>query len=116
MGGDSQPQILLQLLARWLGHGEAPGDALAAGRFILQDPVTGGPFDTWREHGRVKVLLEGQATEGWDEGLVTRGHVVERRDPYLDSFGHAHLIALEEGDMLAGGTDPRPRSGGAVGY
>ncbi|HSS09791.1 MAG TPA: gamma-glutamyltransferase, partial [Acidimicrobiales bacterium] len=29
MGGDSQPQILLQLLARWLVTGESPGSAIA---------------------------------------------------------------------------------------
>ncbi|HVB05173.1 MAG TPA: gamma-glutamyltransferase [Acidimicrobiales bacterium] len=115
MGGDSQPQIVLQLLARWLHCGQEPGDALAAGRFILADPVAGAPFDTWQERGRVEVALEGQAAEGWDEGLAGRGHDVARRTPFNASFGHAHLIALEEG-MLAGGTDPRPRSGGALGY
>ena len=29
MGGDTQPQILLQLLARLLHHGESPGRAVA---------------------------------------------------------------------------------------
>src|SRR6476619_6198308 len=33
MGGDSQPQVLLQLLARMLGHREGVGDAIAAGRW-----------------------------------------------------------------------------------
>jgi gamma-glutamyltranspeptidase/glutathione hydrolase len=115
MGGDSQPQILLQVIARWLGHGESPGDALAAGRFILNDTVTGGPFDTWQEHGHVRVLLEGQATPAWDGGLEARGHEVERRGAFSDSFGHAHMITVE-GDMLAGATDPRSGSGAAVGY
>ena len=35
MGGDSQPQILLQLLARTLGLGQSPGAALRAPRWVL---------------------------------------------------------------------------------
>src|SRR5690606_18242667 len=35
MGGDSQPQILLQLLCRLLRHGQDPATALAAGRWAL---------------------------------------------------------------------------------
>ena len=38
MGGDSQPQVLLQLLARLLRHGQSPGRAVTAPRWVL----TGG--------------------------------------------------------------------------
>src|SRR5262245_54267025 len=34
MGGDSQPQILLQLLCRWLHHGQSPGRTIASPRWI----------------------------------------------------------------------------------
>jgi gamma-glutamyltranspeptidase / glutathione hydrolase len=115
MGGDSQPQILLQLLARWLLAGEAPGSAVAAGRWALASTPEGGGFDTWRGLGVVRVLLEGHAPAGWHDGLAARGHVVVDQPPFSPSFGHAHLIAVEA-DHLAGGSDPRPRFGAAVGF
>jgi gamma-glutamyltranspeptidase/glutathione hydrolase len=113
MGGDAQPQILLQLLARWLVAGQSPGDAVAAGRFAL----SGGPsgFDTWAAHGdELTVLVEGHAPSAWDAGLRARGHAVERTAAFSHGFGHAHLISVES-DHLAGGTDPRARGGSAAG-
>ena len=114
MGGDGQPQILLQLLTRTLVNGEQPGPAVAAGRWVL----TGGPtgFDTWQQHGdNMTVLIEGHAPPTWAEGLSQRGHRVERTDAYSHAFGHAHLIVAHD-DYLAGGTDPRPHFGSAAGY
>jgi gamma-glutamyltranspeptidase/glutathione hydrolase len=113
MGGDSQPQILLQLLARLLAIGEGPARAVAAGRFVLTG--AGGGFATWNERGDVRVDVEGQAPEGWAEGLSGRGHRVQRFGPYDHHFGHAHVISVA-GDHLAGATDPRSRNGLAVGY
>jgi len=115
MGGDSQPQILLQLLARWLHCGQAPGDALAAGRFVLSDPDGGGAFDTWRAHGRVVVTLEGHAPPDWDAALEARGHRVNRIGAFQREFGHAHLISVD-GDGFAGATEPRTRFGGVAAY
>lgn len=113
MGGDGQPQVLLQLLARWLRGGDAPGDAVAAGRWVL----AGGPtaFDTWGPGSELRVRIEGHAPEGWQEGLQRRGHRTERTGPFSHSFGHAHLVAVD-GDHLAGGTDPRPCAGAAAGW
>jgi gamma-glutamyltranspeptidase / glutathione hydrolase len=114
MGGDGQPQILLQLLARALVNGEAPGSAVAAGRWLL----TGGPtgFDTWHEGGNaLTVEIEGQAPSSWANGLARRGHRVEVTGEFSHAFGHAHLI-VANADHLAAGTDPRPRFGAAAGY
>ncbi len=115
MGGDSQPQILLQVLARTLAAGQPPGDTIAAGRWALALPAqaTRSPigFDCWDQAGRVDVRIEGHAPPGWDQGLRRRGHSVIRDAPYDGSFGHAHLITVHD-DHLAGATDPRPRSGG----
>ena len=117
MGGDTQPQILLQLLARILGAGQAPGEAVTAGRWGLQTAVPGGSgFDTWRQRGRVVVRVEGQAPTAWDDGLRTRGHVVERVGAFDHSFGHAQVIVPTDDGMLAGGSDPRPRAGAAMGF
>jgi len=110
MGGDSQPQILLQLLARLYVNGESPGPAMAAGRWGL-----GLGFTTWDERGEVEVQIEGHSPEAWDTGLVERGHRVRRHEEFSGAFGHAHLI-VNHGDHLAGASDPRPRNGAAVAY
>jgi gamma-glutamyltranspeptidase / glutathione hydrolase len=115
MGGDSQPQILLQLLARWLHCGQKPGDALAAGRFVLMDPGGGGSFDTWRSRGRVEVVLEGQAPASWDAALTRRGHRTRRLPAFSRQFGHAHLISID-GDGFSGAAEPRVRFGAAAAY
>jgi gamma-glutamyltranspeptidase/glutathione hydrolase len=121
MGGDSQPQILLQLLARLLHGGQDPAEAVAAGRFSLSVPpgpdglAAGDGFDTWRHAGRVAVHLEGQAPAGWAAGLSARGHDVVVDESWSSAFGHAHLIDVGA-EVLAGGSDPRPRAGGAAGW
>jgi gamma-glutamyltranspeptidase/glutathione hydrolase len=115
MGGDSQPQILLQLLARWLGAGQSPGDALAAGRWALESPTDETRFNTWHDRGAVRVLVEGHAPDSWVVGLRRRGHDVEPAPAWSSGFGYAHLISVQP-DHLAGAADPRPGSGAAIGY
>jgi gamma-glutamyltranspeptidase/glutathione hydrolase len=115
MGGDSQPQILLQVLARAIAASHPPGDTIAAGRWALAPPAQASAssigFDTWDSGGRVDVRVEGHAPSAWDAGLRRRGHSVVRDLPFDRGFGHAHLIAVHD-DYLAGATDPRPRGGG----
>lgn len=115
MGGDSQPQILLQLAARLLTNQQSPGPAMAAGRFALAPRREGTGFDTWSQRGHVRVLIEGQAPKAWDTGLSARGHDVVRLPEFDSAFGHAHLIAARD-DHLAGAADPRPRTASAAAY
>jgi gamma-glutamyltranspeptidase/glutathione hydrolase len=113
MGGDSQPQILLQLLARLLHGGAAAGDAIGAGRWVLEgagDP--GGGFRTWRRRGLVRIALEPGGSGGWPSGLEGRGHQVAVTP---GNYGHAHVI-INHGDHLEGASDPRALAGGALGY
>lgn len=110
MGGDSQPQILLQILARLLHSGSEPGEAVAAPRWVLGAQEGGGGFDTWRAHGQVRVEVENGAPEAWAAGLVDRGHVVDT----ARNVGHAHLI-VNRGDHVAGATDWRSFAGSASG-
>jgi gamma-glutamyltranspeptidase/glutathione hydrolase len=115
MGGDAQPQILLQLAARLLGARESAGDAIAAGRWVLSDRQERGGFTTWSDGGEVRVEVETLAPSGWFSGLEARGHQVRRR-PVLDpGFGHAHVI-INHGNHLEGASDPRARGGAAAGY
>jgi gamma-glutamyltranspeptidase/glutathione hydrolase len=113
MGGDTQPQILLQLLARILRNGESPGRAVAAVRWGLTGGATG--FDTWSQRGRVSVNVVGHAPAGWADGLRARGHDVKVTGGFDHGYGHAHVIQVQD-DVLAAASDPRPRTGRAAGY
>ena len=113
MGGDGQPQILLQVAARLFLHGESPAVAINAGRWLLRGPATG--FDTWTAPEGPHVIVEGQIAEQWRDGLVERGHVVDVVAPYDSAFGHAHAIVIEPGGMLSGAADPRARVGSVAG-
>ncbi len=123
MGGDAQPQVLLQLLARLLAAGEDPGEVVAAGRFALGAPLgpdgepLGDGFETWTAGGAVSVAVEGQAPPAWAEGLRQRGHQVVEVAAWSSSFGHAHLIEVDERTgTLSGASDPRAAAGGLVGW
>ena len=109
MGGDMQPQVVLQLLARLLHHGRSPGAAVSAPRWVLG---TGG-FETWTAAGNDHVSLEAGAPGAWAAGLEARGHRVRSMPPGAN-VGHAHVISRRDG-VLAGAADPRALTGAAIG-
>ncbi len=112
MGGDSQPQILLQLLVRILAMGQSPGQAVSAGRWVLAPDGPGDSFTTWQPGQGRKVAVEDPAS-GWPTALAERGHTVEVNPDA--GFGHAHTIEVTEWGTLAGASDPRALVGGAFG-
>jgi len=111
MGGDSQPQVLLQLLAR-LRHGATPGEAVDAPRWALAGREGTG-FDTWEgEPGSTSeqtVRLEAGA--GYADALRAKGHAVTEDAP--GTYGHAHVATLLPG-AVAAATDPRALTGSAT--
>jgi gamma-glutamyltranspeptidase/glutathione hydrolase len=113
MGGDAQPQILLQLLTRILHHGQSPAVAISAPRWALDGPVTG--FDTWTGAGGPSIGVEAHAPAGWVPGLTARGHRTTVQPSWDAGFGHAHAIVVEPTGMLAGAADPRTVVGSAAG-
>jgi gamma-glutamyltranspeptidase/glutathione hydrolase len=117
MGGDGQPQILLQLLVRMLAHGQSPGHAVGAPRFVL-GAQGGRGFDTWEHPHEVRV--EADAPAAWATGLRSRGHLVRVVGTLDSGCGHAHAIRVELQDdgssVLAGAADPRALIGSASGY
>jgi gamma-glutamyltranspeptidase/glutathione hydrolase len=113
MGGDAQPQILLQLAARLFHYGQSPAAAIEAGRWALRGPSTG--FDTWTSGEAPTVTVEGQAPADWLSELARRGHKVAAVDPYDSSFGHAHAIVIDGEGFRAGAADPRTMVGTAAG-
>ncbi|MEO6317832.1 MAG: gamma-glutamyltransferase [Acidimicrobiales bacterium] len=112
MGGDSQPQVLLQLLARLLHHDQEPGRAISAPRWVLERDGTG--FETWEGDGPDRVALEAGAPKRWEPGLVQRGHEVRHLHPGAN-VGHAHVIVATAHGTWAGASDARAGSGAAVG-
>ncbi len=113
MGGDGQPQILLQIAARLFHHQQSPAAAIHAGRWVLKGPVTG--FDTWTAPQGPIVLIEGNAPPEWVAALAERGHRTASAPPYDSGFGHAHAIVRDSQGFWSGAADPRTRVGSVAG-
>jgi gamma-glutamyltranspeptidase/glutathione hydrolase len=113
MGGDGQPQILLQVAARLFHHGQSPAEAIGSGRWVMRGPVTG--FDTWTSDEGPTVMVEGHAPADWVEALRSRGHRADRTPDWDSAFGHAHAIVVQPDGFLAGAADPRSRVGSCAG-
>jgi len=116
MGGDAQPQILLQLLARMLHAGQGPAEAVAAPRLALDAPGA-GPFRLWWGDD-LSVLVEANAPSAWMGGLEDRGHAVRAIrafDP--TAVGCAQVItvgAVDAVPLSTGAADPRSPEGGVA--
>lgn len=113
MGGDAQPQILLQLAARLFHYEQSPAVAMHAGRWALSGPVTG--FDTWTAPSGPIVEIEGHAPTEWVTALTARGHTVSVLPEYDSGFGHAQVIMRDANGFWAGASDPRARVGSVAG-
>lgn len=113
MGGDSQPQVLLQLLAR-LRAGMAVDEALDAPRWALAGPEGTG-FDTWegRPGGPSRQVVRVEADARFADGLRALGHEVVE-EPRGHGFGHAHLAARQAAGVVAAAADPRALTGSAA--
>ncbi len=105
MGGDAQPQILLQVAARLFHHGQSPDRAIRSGRWALSGPTTG--FDTWTAPSGPIVDVEAHCPDTWLDDLARRGHQVRQVPAYSSAFGHAHAIVVDDHGVHAGCADPR---------
>lgn len=114
MGGDRQPQVVLQLVASLLVSGHDPSTAVAAGRWGLATGQERPGFGTWDQVTPLAVDLEGHAPVAWDD-LSQRGHRLRRRPALNSEFGHAQMITVTEWGMV-GAADPRTRAGAALGF
>ena len=113
MGGDAQPQIVLQMIVRLFHHGHTPGEVINAARWILRSGSTG--FGVWSPPLDLSVAVEGDSLTDWERVLTDRGHRIERLEAGNGSFGHAHAIVVEANGMLAGAFDPRTIVGSCAG-
>lgn len=112
MGGDAQPQVVLQMLARLLHCGQSPAEILGAGRWILLGPDA---FATWTPGWLPPVALEPHVPAAWAEGLAARGHNVAGLEENPKLTGHAHLIEVGPDGTLSGAAEPRTALAAAVG-
>lgn len=113
MGGDSQPQVLLQLLAR-LRSGASVGSALDAPRWALAGPEGTG-FDTWEgtPGGPSRQLVRVEEGAGFADELRALGHHVSL-EPRGGGFGHAHLALVTPSGVVAAAAEPRAMTGSAA--
>lgn len=113
MGGDSQTQLVTQLLARLLNTGADPAEVIGAPRWVLG--VEGGTgFNIWERPETHRVRIESHAPASWAPGLADRGHEVEVVRPDPAGFGHAHLIDFPVDGPPRGASDARAIIGAAV--
>jgi len=110
MGGDAQPQILLQLAVRMFHHRQTPARAVDAPRFAIRAD-TG--FDTWTAASTV--VVEEHAAADWADPLRRLGHPVALAPSYDSAFGHAQAITVDRDGMFAGAADPRALVGSCAG-
>lgn len=115
MGGDAQPQIVLQIITRLLRHRQfaEPESCVNAGRWALRGPTTG--FDTWTASESPTIQIEGHAPNNWISELAARGHKVEQRAKFDSGFGHANAIVVLDDATLVGGADKRSVVGSCQG-
>jgi len=113
MGGDAQPQIVLQMLAASLRHGRSAGQVVGRGRWRIAPAVDNG-FSTWAPGVSRTVELEDHVPQAIVDALAARGHELGTAEH--SQFGHAHLIEITEHGSLAGAADPRALAGAATGF
>ena len=108
MGGDGQPQILLQFLHQLVDRGLDVQRALDHPRWVYgRHTLTERPD---LKPGEM-VLVESRMPDDIVAGLKRRGHAVEALGPFENAMGHAHGIVIDrERGTLAGGSDPRADS------
>jgi gamma-glutamyltranspeptidase len=97
MGANGQAQqIHTQVLTNVLDYGLNVQEAIERPRFIVGPP------------GREADLLwiESRMEAAALEGLVRRGHRLERVDEFFSLMGHSHAVMVQDGNLL-GGADPR---------
>jgi gamma-glutamyltranspeptidase/glutathione hydrolase len=125
MGGDAQPQIILQVLARMLPGRQDPATALAGARLSLDAPAA-GPFRLWWGDD-LQVSVEAHAPADWIDDLRRRGHRVRAIGAFdPTTVGCAQVVSVvRDGNggaklggsgsrHFVGAADPRSPCGGTA--
>ena len=103
MGGDGQPQTMVQLVAALVDDGLDPQAAVDRPRFVASTERLGAPLDA------VQIERDGLDDRGLEE-LRARGHEVSLVEPRTPRMGWAQVIRREPDGSYSGGADPRADS------
>lgn len=103
MGGDGQPQTMVQLVAALVDDGLDPQSAVDRPRFVASTEALGTPL------GPVQIERDGIDERGLAE-LRARGHDVSLVEPKTPLMGWAQVIGRESDGSYSGGADPRADS------
>ena len=100
MGGDGQPQTLLQLLTKIIDLKMNVQEAIESPRWLY-----GSVFRDAPEHN---LNMESRFPKDLVEEMVRRSHSVKRMDDWTYHVGHAQGIVFnQETGVIMGGADPR---------
>jgi gamma-glutamyltranspeptidase/glutathione hydrolase len=103
MGGDGQPQTMVQLVQGLVDDGLDPQAAVDQPRFVVETEAAGMPLGP--------VLIE---SDGVDASTVAelgrRGHEVSLAEPRTPLMGWAQVIRRRSDGSYEGGADPRADS------
>ncbi len=103
MGGDGQPQTMVQIVNALVDDGLDPQAAVDRPRFVVETEGAGQPL------GPVQIEADG-ANDTLMTELSARGHVVTRVEPRTPIMGWAQVIRREPDGSYSGGADPRADS------
>jgi gamma-glutamyltranspeptidase/glutathione hydrolase len=103
MGGDGQPQFMVQLINALVDDGLSPQEAVDRSRFVAEVEERGLPLRT------VSIESDGVGP-GLVEDLRRRGHDVRLIEPRTPATGWAQVIRREHDGSYTGGADPRADS------
>jgi gamma-glutamyltranspeptidase/glutathione hydrolase len=103
MGGDGQPQTMVQLVQGLVDDGIGPQDAVDRPRFVAETDGPGLPL------GPVRIESDG-VDDATVVALRERGHEVELVEPRTPLMGWAQVIRRLPDGSYEGGADPRADS------
>lgn len=111
MGGDVQPQVILQNLVRHRLSGLDPAETLAFPRFYihrgLAPSIWSGPAPVVGIEARTPVTVQSE--------LRSRGHPVRTGARFSEGAGHAQFVLVTD-DGLVGSADPRAGAASAAAW
>jgi gamma-glutamyltranspeptidase/glutathione hydrolase len=103
MGGDGQPQYMVQLISGLIDDGLDPQQAVDRPRFVAEVEARGMPL-------RGVAIEEDGVTEALLADLRARGHEVRTIEARTSAVGWAQVIRREPDGSYVGGGDPRADS------
>jgi gamma-glutamyltranspeptidase len=103
MGGDGQPQTMVQLVTGLLDDGLDPQAAVSRPRWVARTEAAGEPLGP--------ASIESDALDAATvEALRARGHEVELVEPRTPIMGWAQMVRRRADGTCEGGADPRADS------